>query len=113
MTELYFEDIPIRCICKNKEWWFLIEDFIKGLTGSPKPMSYWSMLKKYIKYCNQENMLTSKWSALQLREFKVKNKSMDFTNKDGLFILFKNSPNDKIELMNKWLNSLDLSALEK
>jgi DNA-damage-inducible protein D len=41
-----FEGKEIRKLLHNDEWYFSVVDIISFLTDSPKPKTYWAMMKK-------------------------------------------------------------------
>ena len=55
-----FEQKPIRRIEHNGEMYFSIVDIIEVLTDSPKPRTYWAMLKK------RENQLLTVCEQLKI-----------------------------------------------
>jgi DNA-damage-inducible protein D len=47
MSEMaLFEELPVRRVFHNEEWWFVVTEIVSALTGSPAPSDYLKKLRR-------------------------------------------------------------------
>jgi DNA-damage-inducible protein D len=92
-----FEDKKIRKVWHNEEWYFSIVDIIEVLTGSTKPKTYWSMLKK------REPQVVTVCELLKMEAADKKFYKTDAANTEGVFRIIMSVPSPKAEPLKLWL----------
>jgi DNA-damage-inducible protein D len=102
-----FEDIKIRKVWHNEQWYFSIVDVIEILTDSAKPKTYWSMLKK------RDNQLVTICELLKMRAADNKFYKTDAANTDGIFRIVMSVPSPKAEPLRMWLAEQGTRTLEE
>jgi hypothetical protein len=62
-----FESKKVRSVwdAEKEKWYFSIVDVVEALTDSPKPRTYWSVLKTRLK--KEESQLATKCSQLKMQ----------------------------------------------
>jgi hypothetical protein len=62
-----FESKKVRSVwdTEKEKWYFSIVDVVEALTDSPKPRTYWSVLKTRLK--KEESQLATKCSQLKMQ----------------------------------------------
>lgn len=84
-----FEGNGIRKIWHKDEWWFSIVDLIGVLTNSPKPKTYWAMMKK------RESQPFTICEPLKLLASDGKQRLTDCANTEGVFRILMSVPSPK------------------
>jgi DNA-damage-inducible protein D len=92
-----FEGKEIRKIEHNGEWYFSVIDVIGFLTDSPKPSTYWGMLKK------REPHLFTICEKVKLKGQDGKTYPSDCANTEGVFRILMSVPSPKAEPLKLWL----------
>jgi DNA-damage-inducible protein D len=105
-----FEDIKIRKVWYNEQWYFSIIDIIEILTDSPQPSSYWNKVKKQIE---KESQSLRFWQRLKVVSSDGKKYLTDCTNTDGIFRIIMSVPSPKAEPLKTWLAEQGTRTLEE
>jgi hypothetical protein len=101
-----FQKKEIRKTIHNNEWWFVVNDVIKALTGSADPAQYFKRLKQRDKELAK---LTDKGGVqfvppLMLEFETVGGKQKMYCwNTEGVFRLIQSIPSPKAEPFKRWL----------
>jgi DNA-damage-inducible protein D len=72
-----FEGEAIRKVWHNEQWYFSVVDVIYVLTDSPKPKTYWAMMKK------RESQPFTNCEPLKLRAIDGRQRLTDCANTEG------------------------------
>jgi DNA-damage-inducible protein D len=102
-----FEGKTLRKIWHNEQWFFSIVDVIEILTDSPKPRTYWSMLKK------RENQLLTICEQLKMSAADGKNYKTDAANTEGVFRLIMSVPSPKAEPFKQWMAQVSKQNIQE
>jgi DNA-damage-inducible protein D len=102
-----FEGKEIRKAWHNEQWYFSVIDIIGVLTDSPKPSTYWGMLKK------REPHLFTICEKVKLKGQDGKNYASDAANTEGVFRITMSVPSPKAEPLKLWLASLGKQAIDE
>jgi DNA-damage-inducible protein D len=102
-----FEGKDIRKIWHNEEWYFSIVDVIEILTDSPKPKTYWAMMKK------REAQPFTNCEPLKLIASDGRNRLTDCANTEGVFRIIQSVPSPKAEPFKLWLATLGKQAIDE
>lgn len=79
-----FQDIQIRKIWHNDEWYFSVVDIVKALTDSPNPRQYWGKVKDRAFKALE---LSPIWVRLKLPAEDSKMRFTDCVNTESAFSL--------------------------
>src|SRR5271157_5493333 len=91
-----FKGKNIRRVIHNNEWWFSVTDVIEALTGTARPIKYWSDLKNKLK--NEGYVeLSDKIGQLKLEAPDGKMRETDCANAETMFRLIQSIPSPKAE----------------
>lgn len=85
----------------TQRWYFAIVDVIRILTDSPKPRTYWSVLKTRLK--KEGSQLATNCSQLKLRAADGKFYLTDVADTEQLLRLIQSIPSPKAEPFKQWL----------
>ena len=100
-------NVNIRKTWHNDEWYFSIVDVIELLTGSTKPKTYWSMLKK------REIQLVTICELLKMTAADGKNYKTDAANTEGVLRIVMSVPSPKAEPLKLWLAQIGKERIEE
>jgi len=108
-----FETKQVRSLWdQDKEaWFFSIVDVIAVLTDSPKPRTYWSVLKNRLKKEGSE--LATNCSQLKMESADGKNYLTDVANTEQLLRLVQSIPSPKAEPFKQWLARVGYERIEE
>lgn len=95
-----FQDIQIRKIWHNDEWYFSVVDIVKALTDSPNPRQYWGKVKDRAFKALE---LSPIWVRLKLPAEDSKMRFTDCANNESAFRLIQSIPSRKAEPFKRWL----------
>ena len=93
-----FETKQVRSLWDQEKetWFFSIVDVVAVLTDSPKPRTYWSVLKTRLKKEGSE--LATNCSQLKMESADGKNYLTDVANTEQLLRLVQSIPSPKADL---------------
>jgi DNA-damage-inducible protein D len=100
-----FEQKPIRKVLYKGEMYFSIVDIIEVLTDSPKPRTYWGMLKK------REIQLLTVCEQLKMMAADGKMYKTDAANMQGILRILMSVPSPKAEPFKLWLAEVGKQAI--
>ena len=92
-----FEDVKIRKIWHDDQWYFSVVDIIGVLTDSRDPRNYWKVLK------NRDKELVTICNQLKLPSSDGKNYKTDCANTEGVLRIVMSVPSPKAEPLKLWL----------
>ncbi len=102
-----FEGQAIRKIWHNNQWYFSVIDIIYVLTDSPKPKTYWAMMKK------RESQPFTNCEPLKLTASDGRQRLTDCANTEGVLRIVMSVPSSKAEPLKLWMASLGQQAIEE
>ncbi|MBL7817261.1 MAG: Bro-N domain-containing protein [Saprospiraceae bacterium] len=102
-----FEGKEIRKIWHNEQWYFSVVDVIEVLTDSPKPKTYWAMMKK------REAQPFTFCEPLKLKASDGRNRLTDCANTEGVLRIVMSVPSPKAEPLKLWLAEQGKRAIEE
>jgi DNA-damage-inducible protein D len=97
----------IRKLWHNEEWYFSVVDIIEILTDSPKPKTYWAMMKK------RETQPFTNCEPLKLTASDGRQRLTDCANTEGVFRILMSVPSPKAEPFKLWLASVGKQVLDE
>lgn len=108
-----FEGKEIRSIwdAEKEEYYFSVVDVVAGLTDSPEPRKYWSVLKSRLKKEGSE--LTTKCSQLKMLAPDGKMRLRDAMITADIFRLIESIPRPKAEPFKMWLANLGSERIDE
>ncbi len=108
-----FEGKEIRSIWdrEKEEYYFSVVDVVAGLTDSPEPRKYWSVLKSRLKKEGSE--LTTKCSQLKMLAPDGKMRLRDAMITADIFRLIESIPRPKAEPFKMWLANLGSERIDE
>ena len=104
---ILFQEKQVRRVWHNEQWFFSVIDVIEVLTDSPKPHTYWSMLKK------REVQLVTNCDRLKLQAADGKMRITDCANTEGLLRIIMSIPSPKAEPFKLWLAQVGMERIEE
>ncbi len=102
-----FEGQSIRKVWHDEQWYFSVVDIIYVLTNSPKPKTYWGMMKK------RENQPFTNCEQLKLTASDGRQRLTDCANTEGVLRIVMSVPSPKAEPLKLWMASLGKQAIEE
>ena len=98
-----FETKQVRSLWDQEKetWFFSIVDVVAVLTDSPKPRTYWSVLKTRLKKEGSE--LATNCSQLKMESADGKNHLTDVADTEQILRLVQSIPSPKAEPFKQWL----------
>jgi DNA-damage-inducible protein D len=102
-----FEGEVIRKVWHNEQWYFSVVDIIYALTDSPKPKTYWAMMKK------RESQPFTNCEPLKLRATDGRQRLTDCANTEGVLRIVMSVPSPKAEPLKLWMASVSKQALDE
>ena len=102
-----FEGKEIRKVWHNEEWYFSVVDVIEVLTDSPKPKTYWAMMKK------RESQPFTNCEPLKLLASDGRKRLTDCANTEGVFRIIMSVPSPKAEPLKLWLAEQGKRAIDE
>lgn len=108
-----FETKQVRSLWDQDKaaWFFSIVDVVAVLTDSPKPRTYWSVLKNRLKKEGSE--LATNCSQLKMESADGKNYLTDVANTEQLLRLVQSIPSPKAEPFKQWLARVGYERIEE
>jgi hypothetical protein len=108
-----FESKKVRSVwdTEKEKWFFSIVDVVEALTDSPKPRTYWSVLKTRLK--KEESQLATKCSQLKMQAADGKYYLTDVADSEQLLRLVQSIPSPKAEPFKLWLAQVGYERLEE
>jgi len=108
-----FESKKVRSVwdTEKEKWYFSIVDVVEALTDSPKPRTYWSVLKTRLK--KEESQLATKCSQLKMQAADGKYYLTDVADSEQLLRLVQSIPSPKAEPFKLWLAQVGYERLEE
>lgn len=108
-----FESKKVRSVwdTEKEKWYFSIVDVVEVLTDSPKPRTYWSVLKTRLK--KEESQLATKCSQLKMQAADGKYYLTDVADTEQLLRLIQSIPSPKAEPFKLWLAQVGYERLEE
>jgi hypothetical protein len=85
----------------TQKWYFSIVDVIRVLTDSPKPRTYWSVLKTRLK--KEGSQLATNCSQLKMKAADGKYYLTDVADTEQLLRIVQSIPSPKAEPFKQWL----------
>lgn len=116
----FYNDREVRAIWdeENAKWWFSVLDVIGALNNQDdyqKNRNYWKYLKTKLK--KEENELVSVTNQLKLTAPDGKKRLTDVLDSDGVILLAKSVPNNKVTDFLDWFlysdNTIDGQSKKK
>ena len=116
----FYNDREVRAIWdeENAKWWFSVLDVIGALNNQDdyqKNRNYWKYLKTKLK--KEENELVSATNQLKLSARDGKKYKTDVLDSDGVILLAKSVPNNKVTDFLDWFlysdNTIDGQSKKK
>jgi hypothetical protein len=96
-----FQEIAIRRVWHNQEWWFAIVDVVGVLTDSADPRQYIKKMR------SRDPALDANWGTtctpLALQAPDGKQRQTNCANTEGLFRIIQSIPSPKAEPFKRWL----------
>lgn len=108
-----FNDIKIRRIFHQGEWWFSIIDVIGVLSESKNPRRYWSDLKRQLIETENFIQLYEKIVQLKLLSSDGKQYNTDCANTETLFRVIQSIPSPKAEPFKRWLAKVGYERVQE
>ena len=108
-----FNDLTIRRIFHNEEWWFSIIDVISVLSESNNPRRYWSDLKKQLVEKEEFFQLYEKIVQLKLASADGKKYNTDCANTETIFRIIQSIPSPKAEPFKRWLAKVGYERVQE
>ncbi len=105
-----FQDMKIRRIWHNHEWFYSVVDMVQVLTDSPTPRQYWGKVKDR-EFIVLE--LSPIWVQLKLPAEDGKLRFTDCINTKNAFRLIQSIPSKKAEPFKQWLAQLAQDRIEE
>jgi DNA-damage-inducible protein D len=102
-----FEGQTIRKIWHDEQWYFSVVDVIYVLTNSPKPKTYWGMMKK------RESQPFTNCEQLKLKASDGRQRLTDCANTEGILRIIMSVPSPKAEPLKLWMASLGKQAIDE
>lgn len=96
---------------ERQAWFFSIVDVVGVLTDSPKPRTYWSVLKTRLKKEGSE--LATNCSQLKMRSADGKQYLTDVADTEQLLRLVQSIPSPKAEPFKQWLARVGYERIEE
>ena len=108
-----FENMQVRSHWdeQRQAWFFSIVDVVAVLTGSPKPRTYWSVLKTRLRKEGSE--LATNCSQLKMLSTDGKNYLTDVADTEQLLRLVQSIPSPKAEPLKQWLARVGYERIEE
>lgn len=94
---ILFQEKQVRRVEYKNDWWFSVIDVIEVLTDSPKPSTYWGMLKK------REQQVFTNCEKLKMPGLDGKSYPTDAANRETLLRIIMSIPSPKAEPFKLWL----------
>jgi prophage antirepressor-like protein len=107
---LLFDNIDIRRMRHDEQWYFSVVDVVKVLTNSNNPKNYWSMLKTRESEHGIE--LYTNCVRLELAAEDGKLRATDCANTEELFRIIQSIPSKKAEPFKQWLAKVGHERLQ-
>ena len=116
----FYNDHEVRAIWdeENSKWWFSVLDIIGALNHQndyQKNRNYWKYLKT--KFKKEENKLVSTTNQLKMVAADGKRYNTDVLDSDGVILLAKNIPNNRVNDFLDWFlysdNTIDGQSRKK
>ena len=114
LSEMHlFEGREIRSVWSEDEedWYFSIIDVVEILTDSPKPQTYWRVLKKRLK--DEGNQSVTKCNVLKMRAVDGKMRLTDVGNTEQVLRLVQIIPSRKAEPFKLWLARIGKERIDE
>lgn len=96
---------------KTQRWYFAIVDVVRALTGSPKPRTYWSVLKTRLR--KEGSQLATNCSQLKLKAADGKFYLTDVADTEQLLRLVQSIPSPKAEPFKQWLAQVGYERIQE
>ncbi len=106
-----FEDITIRRVWHNDEWFFSIVDVIRALTDSVRPRKYWSDLK--INLINEGFEVSDIVGQLKMLAPDGKMRLTDCANTEHIFRIIQSVPSKRAEPFKRWLAQVGYERVQE
>ncbi len=105
-----FQGTRIRRVWHNNEWWFVLEDVIRALTGSADPKQYINKMRQ------RDEPLSEGWvqfvHALSVETTGGK-QQMNCVNTAGGFRIIQSIPSSKAEPFKRWLAQVGYERVQE
>ncbi len=105
-----FQDVKIRRIWHDNEWYFSVVDVVEALTESPTPRQYWSKIKDR-EFISVE--LSPIWVQLKLIAEDDKSRETDCANTKNMFRIIQSIPSPKAEPFKQWLAQVGYERVQE
>ena len=96
---------------ERQKWYFAIVDVVGVLTDSPKPRTYWSVLKTRLK--KEGSQLATNCSQLKLQAADGKFYNTDVADSEQLLRLIQSIPSPKAEPFKQWLAQVGYERIQE
>ncbi len=110
-TMVVFQNINIRRIWHNDEWYYSVVDIIAALDASSRPRKYWSDLKTKLLLEGFE--MSDKIGQLKMPAPDGKNRFTDCVNTETAFRIIQSIPSPKAEPFKQWLARVGYERIEE
>ena len=108
-----FNDIKIRRIFHENEWWFSVIDVIRLLSESHNARRYWSDLKRQLIEKEDFIQLYEKIVQLKLPSEDGKKYNTDCANTETVFRIIQSIPSPKAEPFKRWLAKVGYERVQE
>jgi hypothetical protein len=105
------QQVRVEWDSKTQKWYFAIVDVVKVLTDSPKPRTYWSVLKTRLK--KEGSQLATNCSQLKLQAVDGKFYNTDVADTEQLLRLIQSIPSPKAEPFKQWLAQVGFERIQE
>jgi len=96
---------------ERQKWYFAIVDVVGVLTDSPKPRTYWSVLKTRLK--KEGSQLATNCSQLKMQAADGKSYQTDVADTEQLLRLIQSIPSPKAEPFKQWLAQVGYERIQE
>jgi len=107
-----FNNINIRRIWFENDWWFSVVDIVFVLTESTDSKDYWYRMKDRVRL-EEESELSTICRQLKLKATDGKNRLTDCSNTEGIFRIIQSIPSPKAEPFKRWLAKIGKDRVDE
>ena len=106
-----FQDVKIRKILHDKEWFFSVVDVVGVLTESTDPRKYWNKLAERLR--DEGSELVTICHQLKLEAPDGKKYATDCANTEGILRIIQTIPSPKAEPFKRWLAKVGYERIKE
>jgi prophage antirepressor-like protein len=109
--KVFFENVELRRLWHDEQWFFSVVDVVKILTESEKPRDYWYRLR--VREEETGIQLSTVCRRFKLTAEDGKLRETDCANVEGLLRIIQSVPSKKAEPFKLWLAKIGYERLEE